>query len=100
MLNQCVLVGRIKELDKETKVISIAIPRSYKNENGEYDSDLVPVLLTNGIADNVFEYCGNGDIVGVKARLENHDGKLTLIADKVSFLSSKSNSNDSEEEKE
>ena len=44
MLNQIVLVGRITqdpkvtELDNGKKVcnVTVAIPRSYKNENGEY----------------------------------------------------------------
>lgn len=89
MLNQCVLVGRIKEFDKEAKIMTIAVSRSYKNENGEYDNDLVPISIGGKLGDNVIEYCGKGDIVGVKARIESDNGQLKLIADKISFLSSK-----------
>lgn len=36
MLNQFIIVGRIvKDLEKESNVITIAIPRQYKNENAE-----------------------------------------------------------------
>lgn len=96
MLNQTVLVGRltdkpeVKELEDGKKVcnVTLAVPRSYKNENGEYDTDFIPVVLWNAIAGNVVEYVTKGDIVGIKGRLENRDTGLTLIAEKVTFLSS------------
>lgn len=100
MLNQIVVCGRIssitaKKLEgKEVQEVVLAIPRSYKNENGEYDTDFIPFILTGGIASNTLEYCKTGDIVGVKGRiqsLESKDGKhpFYLVAEKVSFLSSK-----------
>ena len=51
------------------------------------------------IAENTAEYCKKGDIVGVKGRLqtnnyEKEDGskvfKLDVVAEKVTFLSSRS----------
>ena len=47
MLNQSVLVGRVvrdpelKETENGNKVtnLTLAVPRSYKNVNGEYDTD-------------------------------------------------------------
>ena len=49
MLNQTVIVGRLvskpetKELEEGKKVanLTLAVPRSYKNENGEYDTDFI-----------------------------------------------------------
>lgn len=104
MLNQVVLVGRltkdaeVRETDSNKKVsnITIAIPRSYKNMNGEYDTDFVDVTLWNSIAESTSEYCRKGDIVGIKGRLqtnsyEKDDGskefRLNVIAEKVTFLS-------------
>lgn len=106
MLNQAILVGRltkdveIKELDNGKKVTSItlAIPRSFKNTEGEYETDFVECTLWNNIAENTAEYCKKGDIVGVKGRLqssnyEKEDGtkiyKTEIIAEKITFLSSK-----------
>lgn len=86
MLNQIVLVGRIYELKGEEIVLSI--PRTFKNENGEYDTDFISCVLWKGIAENTTEYCKKGDLVGVKGcvrRLENED--LKIIAEKVTFLS-------------
>ncbi len=106
MLNQVVLVGRltrnpeVKELDDGKKLsgMTLAIPRSFKNAEGEYETDFIEVKLWNQIAENTSEYCKKGDIVGVKGRLqsrvvEKEDNKeyLTeIIAEKVTFLSSRS----------
>lgn len=105
MLNQIVMVGRlvkkpeIKELESGKKVsnITIAVPRSYKNENGEYDTDFIDCVLWDGIAQNTTEYCNKGDLIGVKGRLqtrniEKEDGtkeKITeVVAEKITFLNS------------
>ena len=107
MLNQVVLVGRLtsdleaKELEDGQKVtnMTLAIPRSFKNADGEYETDFVECTLWNNIAENTAEYCKKGDIVGVKGRLqtnnyEKEDGskvfKLDVVAEKVTFLSSRS----------
>lgn len=106
MLNQVVLVGRIvkdvevKELESGKKVsfITLAIPRSFKNADGIYETDFVDITLWGEIASNVVEYCRKGDLVGVKGRLqsstyEKEDGtkqyKMEVIAERVSFLSSR-----------
>lgn len=94
MLNQVVLVGRLvkdPELneteDKEKRgIITLAIPRSYKNAEGEYDTDYIKCFLWNGVAENTKEYCHKGDMVGVRGRLED---KNIVIAEKLTFLSSK-----------
>lgn len=90
MLNQIVLVGRIKYVEDTYAVISV--PRSFKNENGEYDTDLVPVLIGEQLIGNVKEYCGEGDIVGIKGKIESLDGNLKIRAEKISFLTTKSKS--------
>lgn len=96
MLNYTVLVGRIvdikiEEIDDDKKVafLKLAIPRPYKNSQGEYDIDVVPVILYGGIADNVANYCNKGDLVGAKGRVESDDESIKIIAEKVTFLSSK-----------
>ena len=106
MLNQTVLVGRIttnpelKTLnnDKKGLDITLAIPRSYKNEEGIYDTDFITCKVWNGVAENVAEYCKKGDIVGVKGRLQTRTEQdeqgnkryiMEVIAEKVTFLSSR-----------
>lgn len=96
MLNQSLLVGRIvdtpvivKEEDESFTIVTLSVPRSFRNENGEYDNDVIPCKLWNSIAENTVEYCKQGDLIGVKGRLEMTDSGLQVIADKVTFLSSK-----------
>ena len=106
MLNQIVLVGRltsdleVKELEegKKETTMTLAIPRSYKNFDGEYETDFITCRLLNNIAENTAEYCKKGDIVGVKGRLqsivvenilEEKEYKMEVVAEKVTFLSSR-----------
>lgn len=113
MLNQAVLVGRlvadpeVKELEsgKSVSNITIACPRSYKNADGEYETDFIDVSLWDGVAQNTAEYCKKGDIIGVKGRLQTDsyekDGNkmksLIVVAEKITFLSSKSKDTPQEE---
>ncbi len=105
MLNQIILVGRltrnitVHKSEKGAKVatISLAIPRSFKNSEGNYDTDFIDCVAFDSIAENTCEYCSKGDIVGVKGRvqsrvLEEEDKKkneIEIICEKITFLSSK-----------
>jgi len=97
MMNQSIIIGRIvenpvmeKEGDRERCILKLACQRSYKNEDGIYETDFINATLWNGVAQNVIEYCKKGDLVGVKGRLQNRkdSNMIELIADRVTFLSS------------
>lgn len=91
MLNQVTLVGRlVDQPQKEEKgaSITIAVPRSYKNENGEYETDFITARIFAGVVENVCEYCKKGDLLGIKGRLQSNENGFELIADKISFLTS------------
>lgn len=92
MLNQIILVGRIEKIKKvkESAVITLAVPQSLKNLNGEYDTNFIDVNLYKGIAEQTKEYCKIGDTIGIKGRLQKleNDKKIKLIAEKVTFLTS------------
>ena len=103
-MNKIVLVGRltrdivVNKSDKGIKVatISLAIPRSFKNSEGLYDTDFVDCVAFDSIASNTSEYCKKGDIVGVKGRVQSrtieNEGKkeniMDIICEKITFLSS------------
>ena len=105
MLNQIVLVGRmvkdpiLKETEhgKKRSLITLAIPRSFKNVDGSYDTDFIDCVLWDGIAKNTVEYCKKGDIIGVKGRLQSRKYEVDnltkylveVIAEKVTFLTSR-----------
>ena len=73
MLNQVVLVGRIvktpelrtTETGKKTATVTLAVPRNYKNMNGEYETDFLDCTLWTNVAENTTEYCQSGDMVGI-----------------------------------
>ena len=106
MLNHTVIVGRLtkepelKETDNGKKVtnITLAVPRSFRNSDGEYETDFINCVLWKGIAESTAEYCKRGDLLGVKGRLQsrsyetNEERKFVteVVAEKVTFLSSKS----------
>lgn len=107
MHNMVYLIGRltdnpeIKELESGKNVanVTVAVQRSFKNEEGVYETDFFPCSLWNGIAANTAEYCKKGDLVGIKGRLENNSytdketGEtkfaVNVVVDKISFLASK-----------
>lgn len=96
MLNQVVIIGRLVKtpeiIEKEERKVSdvtLAVPRNYKNDEGEYENDLIPVTLFDKVAENTLEYCKKGDLIGVKGRIENRDEKIIVIAERITFLSSK-----------
>ena len=104
MLNQVVLVGRLvrdvevksNDNNKKFSFITLAIPRSFKNHDGIYETDFVECILWNNVASNTASYCKKGDIIGIKGRIEsrilekeNNKSILQVIAEKVTFFSSK-----------
>ena len=116
-MNNVMLVGRLvsdpeaKKLEsgKEVTNITLAVNRSFKNVDGIYETDFIDCVLWEGLSSNFCEYCHKGDVVGIRGRLqteivENEDGskiKYTkVIAEKVTFLSSKHSNDDEEKEEE
>lgn len=105
MMNNAIVVGRIvrdlelHETENGYKVaeLVLAVPRSFKNMDGQYDTDFIPCKLWSIIAENTAEYCKKGDLVAIKGRLQSvtyeeneiKRNNIELIAEKVSFLSSK-----------
>ena len=106
MLNQTVLVGRLVrdpelyETESGNKVtnITLAVPRSYKNSEGIYDTDFINCVLWKGVAESATEYCHKGDLLGIKGRIQTRTVEMDdeskkniteVVAEKVTFLSSK-----------
>ena len=85
MLNQIVLVGRLtrnikinkSENGKKIANISLAIPRSFKNMEGTYDTDFIDCVAFENIAENTASYCSKGDIVGNKSK--RYTDKVQII---------------------
>ena len=114
MVNSVMLVGRlaqdieIKKLDsgKEVTKVALAVPRSFKNPDGVYETDFFDCILWEGLAKNASEYCKKGDTVGVRGRLQTSSYEINdvkrkvveIIVEKLTFLSSKRQEETKEEE--
>jgi single-strand DNA-binding protein len=105
-MNHVSLVGRLtsepetKELNDGTyrTIINVAVPRDYKNSDGEIEADYVRCVLWNGIASATKNYCHKGDLVGIKGKFqsrvyetENNEKKhiLEVVVEKITFISKK-----------
>ena len=98
MLNQIILVGRlvqdpkIKELENGQRVsyITLAVPRDRKNDDGIYETDFIPCMICNNVADNVKEYYKKGDLLVIKGRIQTRKEEdkniIEIVAEKVTFL--------------
>lgn len=99
MNNQIILIGRLVQNPREgDSRVTLAIPRNYKNIDGEYETDFIDVTIKGTIQTNVLEYCRKGDLIGIRGSIEGKniddgDGHYTrtmeLVADRVTFLSAR-----------
>lgn len=105
-MNNTILIGRIvrtpelRETENKNKVtnITVAVTRSFKNSNGEYETDFIECTLWAGIAETAVEFCKQGDLIALKGRLQTQTiekeniPKMTVIqfvVEKLTFLSKK-----------
>lgn len=106
MLNQIVLIGRLTR-DPELRYVpsgqpvasfTLAVDRSFKNANGERETDFIDVVAWRKLAETVTQYVGKGRLVAVVGRLqirsyETQDGQkrkaAEVVANSVRFLDRK-----------
>lgn len=113
-MNQLILVGRLtkdpmlkRQDGKSNCFITVAVKRQFKNSDGIYETDFISCTVWNVIAEKVCEYCKKGDVVSIKARIQNNnyvdkdDNKVyayEIIADQVSFMTSQKSREDPDDD--
>lgn len=102
-VNHVILVGRLSEepnliqndQNQSRMVIGLAVPRTFRNSQGIYETDFLRCVLWNGIAKRTSEYCKKGDMVCVRGRLQvrsYEDNEMEkkyiteVIVESISFL--------------
>lgn len=93
MLNQVVLVGRIvdiKKIDNHAE-ITLSIPRTYRDINGQYENDFISCNVSQKMIYNFEEYCELGNLVGIRGKIAKleEDKEMQVIAEKMTFLSNR-----------
>lgn len=112
-MNTVIITGRTtKDIElKQTPTgvpvadFSLAVRRSFKNANGENESDFFNCIAYNKTAELVSKYVKKGDLIGVEGRLQtrnytNREGKkiyvTEIVAESVEFLQTKKQSDEDE----
>lgn len=95
MMNCITLVGIIvntPSLEKDNNGmyicnITLAVNRSYKNDEGIYDTDFIKCRLYKSVAKTTCEYCRKGDLIGITGSLSSLPGSnVYVIPNKVTYL--------------
>lgn len=102
-MNNFSLVGRLtadpilKDLESGKRVsnVTVAVNRPFKNQDGVYETDFIPITLWQGVAESLSQYCVKGSQIAVSGRVqmktlyfqEKQIQAIEIIAEKVSFLS-------------
>ena len=81
-------IEKIEMDDKTTYKLMLNISRNFKNQDGDYENDIIPVELMSYVGNTTFEYCKKDDLVGIKGRIQATAEKIEVIAERVTFLSS------------
>jgi single-strand DNA-binding protein len=106
MLNQFTLIGRVArdpQLQTTRDGISftrftLAVRRSFKNQQGQYDTDFIQLISWNKMAERVADYCTKGSLISVNGRLQmrtvehEQQKRMTIpdiVAENVTFLQMK-----------
>ena len=95
-MNHVILIGRLTR-DPEFKytpngnvviTFTLAVDRPFKNQNGENETDFIPIVTWNKLAENCDKHLGKGRLVAVEGRLqirnyETQDGQKRKVAEVV-----------------
>ncbi|AOQ24621.1 Single-stranded DNA-binding protein [Moorella thermoacetica] len=121
-MNKVIITGRMTA-DPELRQVgddnisllrmNIAVRRNFKNSDGEYDTDFIPVVFWRNNAEFVSNYGAKGRMIGITGRLEvrsyedekytDEDGNAVtrfvteVIADDVEFLDKRQDNDDTDE---
>lgn len=93
-MNNLALIERchdIEMMDDEHSILVVKHLRVYKNKDGKYDIDYIPIYLSNSLSENAMKYLKQGDLVVIKGRIETDVDIIKIIAKKITFMQSNSN---------
>lgn len=93
MVNQIILIGRlsseIKINDKNEQEFLLSVARKDKDGNEECQTDIIPCISRFDNYSTIESHLTLDTIIGLKGRIEMIDNQISIIADKITFLSSK-----------
>ena len=105
-MNKVIIIGRntkdieLRQTTAGTSAVefSVAVKRTFKSANGEYESDFINCVAFKNTAELISRYVNKGDMVCVVGRIQtrnytNKEGKKVyvteVVVEEVEFLQSK-----------
>ncbi len=99
MINEVMIVGIFHDEKGFIKIngrnylqISIEVEKAFINSEGNYEKDYVDCLLWKGEADYLLEFKKECRWLSVNGRLERHEDKMYVFAEKIKYLDGMINS--------
>lgn len=116
-MNKVIIIGRnTKEIElRQTTAgtsaveFSVAVKRTFKSANGEYESDFINCVAFKNTAELISRYVNKGDMVCVVGRIQtrnytNKEGRKVyvteVVVEEVEFLQSKKQETEAQPEAE
>lgn len=104
-MNRLIVTGRLvrenelREVGDGRIVLNnaVAIPKSYKTENGQ-DADFINIVAWGKRAELIEEYCNKGDLIGLDGKIQSGSYQnsedqtvytVEMVVDSVHFLQAK-----------
>ena len=105
-MNKAIIIGRntkdieLRQTNSGSSAVefSIAVKRTFKNANGDYESDFFNCVAFSKLAETISRYVKKGDMIGVEGRLQtrnytNREGNKVyvteIIVENIEFLQAK-----------
>ena len=88
MYNFVTLIGRINFMNPECNTLEIkCIKPLYENDVRVGTEEVyIPVIVSDLMIKQTKQYCNINDMIGIKGYLKNQDGRLMVMAEKITVL--------------
>ena len=95
MFNSVNLIGNINYFNLENNTLEIkCIKPLYKNDIKVGTEEVyVPVIVSDLMMKQTKQYCNINDMISIKGYLKNQDGRLMVMAEKITVLAHTNDTN-------
>ena len=88
-MNQVVIIGRLNNIEMVDDLVLMNLtysrPLDYEHENEQPIIDIIPIITS--IKNDYLNNLKQGDLVGVKGKVEIYNDKLVIRGEKLTVLS-------------
>ena len=95
MTNLVALVGYINFMNPACNTLEIKYNKTLYENNIKVETEevYIPVIVSDLMMKQTKQYCNINDIIGIKGYLKNQDGRLMVMAEKITVLAHTNDTN-------